>query len=176
MTFHYTTANIGPYCVSLARGKSGQVQKFRFPIPVQKGNDIAQALLIVAGRIQVHWSTGSEYDIELGIGESFALDHARRPLAVNEELTLFASSDCAFLCVSAVGIAQKVHMDRFKLSAGEGISVARFDLVAVAGAESTVRINSGDDARGIRLIYPKTRDLNISATTPSILGVFSFCN
>lgn len=176
MTFRYTTANIGPYCVSLARGQSGQIQKFRFPVPVQKGNDIAQALLIVEGKIQVGWSTGAEFDTELGVGGSFALDQGRRPLAVNEEMTLSAATKCAFLCVSAVGSAQKVHMERIRLSPGERTSISRYDLVAVAGPDSAIRVNNEHDFHGIRLVYPKTQELDVVATAPSLLGVFSFCN
>jgi hypothetical protein len=174
MTFRYSTAFIGPFCVSHARGKTGQIQKFRFPVPVPKNEDIAQGLLILDGRIEINWSTGPQYDTELGVGASLTLDQVERPLAINEEMTLTAITDCEFLCVSPIGIEQKVHLERHHLDAGDRMETNRYDLIAIAGADSTVRVNGSDLKAGPRLLYARSSELEIHADTPSTIGVFSF--
>lgn len=173
MGFQYTNAYIGPFCTSYAQGAAGDIQKFRFPVPVLSREHVAQGLLITEGEIRLNWSDRS-FDTTLGPGGSFPLDRPGIPLAINAELTLTALSRAAYLCVSAVGIEQKVVLDRMSLKPGECVSIERYALLAICGPEAQVRINGGEAQTGIRLAYARDGELNVESLTPTLLGKFSF--
>lgn len=174
MSFQYTNAYIGPFCVSYAQGGIGEIQKFRFPLPVISREHVAQGLMITEGEIRVAWSHDPACDTTLGPGGSFALDRPGIPLAINAEVTLTALSPCAFLCITAAGIEQKVELERFHLDADAHLEAERYSLIAIAGSESIVRINGGEPKKGARLAYGKRSALEIDALTPTIIGKFSF--
>jgi hypothetical protein len=174
MDFTYTTAYIGPYCVSLARGKSGQVQRFRFPVPFSSVEEVSQGLLVTEGRILLSWSIGPEYDAVMGPGGSFVLDSVGHPMSVNEELAHEALEDCSFLCVSAVGIEQRVDLMRYWLKTGEKVLIERYSLVAITGSDSLISVNGRSPQRGARLFYARSTELEITAHSDVVVGRFAF--
>lgn len=174
MSFRYTNAYIGPYCVSYAEGDAGQIQKFRMPLPIVSREHIQQGLMITEGNIEVIWSPEDGESITLGPGGSFALDRPAIPLAIDAEVTLKALSDCAFLCVTAVGLEQKVELERTRLAPGETYTAERYALVSIAGDNPAVRVNGGSVQHGSRLLYARTTELNIEAISPIVVGKFHF--
>lgn len=174
MTFRYTNAYIGPFCVSYAQGKEGEIQKFRFPLPVISRDHISQGLMITEGDIEIKWSHGEDYGGVMGVGGSFALDGPGVPFAINTEATLKALGRCAFLCVTAAGIEQKVFLERYRLAPGETMVAERYALVAVAGPDAEVRVNGGEVRKGIRLVYGRSGETTVEAVTPTVVGKFQF--
>lgn len=174
MSFHYTNAYIGPFCVSYAQGETGQIQKFRLPLPIISREHIQQGLMITEGDIEVTWSPDSDEGIVLGSGGSFVLDRPALPMAINAEVTLKALRDCAFLCVTAVGLEQKVELERYQLAPGERLAAERYALVAVGGNAPVVRVNGGEPLKGSRLLYARTTELDIEADTSAVIGKFFF--
>lgn len=175
MKFIYTNAYVGPYCVSYAEAQAGDTQIYRFPLPVISREHLGQGLMITEGKIRVIWpeSAGSASHI-LEEGGSFALDGPAIPFAINSELTLEALTPSAFLCVTATGIEQKVHLDRYYLEAGDEIIAERYALIAVAGTESLVAINGREAVKGIRLLYGRDSEITVCAVTRCVIGKFSF--
>lgn len=174
MGFQYTNAYIGPFCTSYAEGSPGDIQKFRFPVPVLSREHIAQGLMITKGDIRLTWVPDGECDATLGPGGSFAIDRPGIPLAIDAEVTLHALTPCGFLCVTAVGIEQKVRLDRYHMAEGERVSIERYALAAVAGEESLVSVNGDEPQKGIRLVYARDGEVEIVAVRPSIVGKFYF--
>ncbi|MBI2308428.1 MAG: hypothetical protein HYU78_14080 [Rhodocyclales bacterium] len=174
MSFEYTNAYIGPYCVSYAQGEAGQTQRFRLPLPVVSREHIQQGLMITEGDIRVVWAHRPDEAAVLGPGGSFVLDRPAIPLAIDAEVTLTAVRDCAFLCVTAVGIEQKVELERHTLSPSERVTAERYSLVSIAGENPVVRINGGEPAQGVRLLYARNSEMEIEAVTSAVVGKFFF--
>jgi hypothetical protein len=172
MTFRYTNAYVGPFCVSYAEGNPGEIQKFQFPYLVMSREHLAQGLMITKGRIRIDWSFSEEFSRDLDEGASFAVDGPNVPLAVDAEATLSAMTPCAFLCITAAGIEQKVFFEKCKLKPGESMSAERYSLVAIAGDDTQVKVNGGDVQKGIRLIYGRNAEIQVEAVSSAIVGKF----
>lgn len=173
MYFQHSNAYIGPFLTSYARGEAGDTQKYCFPIPVLSRAHVAQGFMVMDGEIRLNWSD-QRFDTTMGIGGSFPEDSPGIPLAIDAEVTFTALRRSAYLCVSAVGIEQKVILDRFALREGERIMVERYALLAVAGEKANIRINQKELRAGIRLVYARDGELEIEALAPVHLGKFSF--
>lgn len=174
MAFTFKTAFIGPYAVTLAKGHVGDTQKFRYKVPATP-EYMAQGTFVLEGKILANWSSGSSDDQVYDVGGCLSADRVfkKRLLMLNEDLTLTALGNSSYICASAVGIEQRVHVERFKLAAGEEIEVPRYDLLMIGG-DSAVRINDGESKQGVRLVYARSTALRIRAEAPSILGTLSF--
>lgn len=175
MTFAYQGAYIGPFSVSVGRGQDGEVQKFRYPVPVKRVEDfIAQALFVLSGRMRLSWSTGAEFDKELGVGGSFTEDAPQgRPMALDEELTVRSVGPSAYVCVAAVGMEQKVWMERRVLGEREALQVGRFELAVVAESSHGVRVDGRAVAPGPRFFYGRSKAFELAAAGPVACAVFS---
>jgi len=157
MSFTYSGAYVGPYSVSLGRGKKGEIQRFRFPVPCRSDDELGNAQIILGGQISVSWTSDESSFKELGVGGSLYLDQRDRPLpAVNEEMTLRALSDCSYLCIAAVGVEQRVFLSRHYLEPGEHTVVDRYALLAVAGDDVEIQINGTPPKKGIRIVYARS--------------------
>lgn len=178
MSFAFTCAYIGPFCVSHGRGKREEIQRFRFATQAESMRHLGYTPMVMDGRVRVAWSTTPDRPgIEMGVGGSFLYDQFDRPApAVNEEMTITALTDCSYLCVVASGIQQRVQLERHELAARGQVTVDRFCLVAIAGADSSVRINGSSPKTGIRVVYARSADLVIEADSRCVIGVFSLCN
>ncbi|MBL8474809.1 MAG: hypothetical protein JNK71_01870 [Methyloversatilis sp.] len=174
MSFKYTAAYIGPFCIALGRGKAGDIQRFFFSIPRTIDEELGSAQFVTEGRIGITWKSDRKFDSELEVGGRLYHDTAKPPPAINEEATLIAITECAYVCVSASGIAQAVHLNVVSLDAGETITMDRYSLIAVGGKDSSITINGSEARNGPRIIYARSSELTIEARAPSVMGNFSF--
>lgn len=175
MTFTYQGAYVGPFSVSVGRGKDGELQKFRYPVPVKRVEQyISQALFVLTGRMRLSWSTGEQFVRDLGPGGSFTEDAPEgRPMALDEELTVQSMGSSAYVCVAPVGIEQKVQMRRTVLQPGQALSVPRYDLAVIADSPSTVFLNGKRLSAGPRFFYGRHRGFELGADGPVHCAVFS---
>lgn len=175
MSFIFNTAYIGPFAVSLAVGKAGEIQKFRYKIPVHK-DLISQGTFVLAGRIQASWSGGFSKDQVFEAGSNLAHDrqYQKAPLVLNEDLTLTALTDCAYICSSAVGIEQKVIIERYDPRADQEIVIPRYELLLVGGEDAAISINGGPVKKGPRLVYARSSELVVHTHSHSPLASLSF--
>lgn len=151
------------------------MQRFRYPVPVRKlEQHFAPRMLILSGRMHLSWSSGPEFDRELGPGGSFTGDAAEnRPLMLDEELTVRLQTEGAYVCVSPVSIEQKLIMRRMQLQPGECIEVPRYDLAVTADSAHAVLADGQTMPAGPRLYYGRNRDFKLSADGPVECAVFS---
>lgn len=175
MSFVYQGAFIGPFSISVGRGTEGQIQKFRYPVPVKHiERYIPQALFVLSGQVKLSWSTGSEYDTVLGVGGSFTDDAPSRPIAVDEELQVKALTDASYVCVGPVGFEQKVRMERHLLQSGHTLEVPRYDLAVVGDDSGEIEIDGNKVVPGPRFFYGRTRAYHLQGTNrPSQCAVFT---
>jgi len=175
MSFNYQGAYVGPFSVSVGRGKDGEMQKFRYPVPVKRVEQyISQALFVLAGRVLLSWSTGEQFVRELGPGGSFTEDAPDgRPMALDEELTVLSLGSSAYVCVAPVGIEQKVYMRRSVLQPGEALHVPRYDLAVIADGPNVALLDGSRLASGSRFFYGRNRGFKLSAEGPTHCAVFS---
>lgn len=173
MGFAFKTGYIGPYAVTVGQAYSGDTQKFRYKVPPSKDN-IAQGTFVLEGRILASWSSGSSKDqiFETGANLSTDRQYLKKVLTLNEDLTLTALTNCAYVCASAVGIEQKVHFERLRLEAGEEIAIPRYELLLMT-ADSSLTINGGATRSGTRLVYARTNELVLKAGAACTLGTLS---
>lgn len=175
MSFNYQGAFIGPFSVAVGRGQNGELQKFRYPFPATRTHEhFFQALFMIEGRVEMRWSNGAPSVKELGVGGSFTEDDPKdRPKAVDEELTIKSIGDSAYVCVSPVGVEQKVRMHRTVLQPGESLEVPRHELAVTADSPYPVRVDGRQLAAGPRFFYGRTREFRLSADGPVACAVFS---
>jgi len=173
--FTFTTAYVGPFAVSLGTGRAGDHQKFRYKIPPKK-ELIAQGTFVLEGDRQASWSSGFSKDQVFKPGANFNSDRAfeKQVLILNEDLTLTALTDCSYICTSAVGIEQKVQLDRHHLKPGDELVVPRYELAVIAGIDSSVSINGSPQKIGPRMVYARSRELVITTQSNAIVGILSF--
>lgn len=175
MSFQIQSAYVGPFSVSVGRGRTGEIQRFRYPVPVrQLEQHFAPRMFILSGRMHLRWSSGPEFDRELGPGGSFTEDAAdNRPLMLDEELTVQLQEDGSYVCVAPIGVEQKLAMRRVQLQPGECLEVPRYDLAVTADSAHAVIANGRSMPAGPRLYYGRHHDFELSADGPVECAVFS---
>lgn len=175
MSFNYQGALIGAFSVAVGRGRDGELQKFRCQLPTNRTNDhFSQALFMIEGRVELSWSTVSEFFKELGVGGSFTEDDPKgRPMALDEELTIKSIGDSAYVCVSSAGVEQKVRMHRTVLQPGDSLDVPRHELAVTAHSPYAVQVDGRQLAPGPRFFYGRTREFKLSSDGPVACAVFS---
>lgn len=174
MSFRYTAAYVGPFCIALGRGNVGEIQRFFFPVPRAIDEQLGNEQFVTEGRIGVTWKSDNKYNTELEVGGRLYHDAMKPPPAINEEAILTALTDCAYVCVSASGIAQAVHLEVVHLEPGERVAMDRYSLIAVGSKDSSITINGGEARTGPRIVYARSSELTIEARTPCVIGNFSF--
>lgn len=176
MGFNFKTGYIGPFAITLGRAHQGETQKFRYKVPEAGRSHIPQGTFILEGKFLANWSSGASDDQIYETGGNLADDRQfkSRPLVLNEDLTLTALTEASYVCVSAVGIEQKVYVERLKLSPGQEHVVPRYELLLVGGGDSAVHIGEHGLRRGARMVYARTSELVVRAEHETHIGVMSF--
>ncbi|MGC4061896.1 MAG: hypothetical protein QM749_14020 [Aquabacterium sp.] len=172
--FKFSTAFIGPFAVSVGTGRAGDTQKLRYKIPPSK-ELIGQGTFVLSGSLHANWSSGFSKDQVFEVGGNLSTDRVfeKKVLILNEDLTLTALTDCSYICTSAVGIKQKVHMDRQALEPGQALVVPRYELLVIGG-DAAVRINGKAPSAGPRLVYARSQELHIEAQSAAVVATLSF--
>lgn len=165
MSFVYKGAYVGPFAVSVGSATDGQIQKFRYPVPIKKvKHHMPQGVFILSGRMHLSWSTGTESDLELGPGGSFVEDASDdRPLSLEEELTVRSLGNSSYLCVAPVGTEQRVRMQRIMLQPDSGVEVPRYDFAAVVESQYNVFLDNQKVPAGPRLFYGRNRSFELKS-------------
>ena len=164
MSFSYTAGYIGPFSVSVGRGRDSHIQRFRLPLPFNL--EIArQSTFIVSGRLSLNWSTDASYCKELGPGGAFVEDAPpNRPIAVDEELTIKAIGDSAYVCVETIGVQQKVRMQRLIIEPGKTLQVPRYDLAIVADGDHVLYADGREYPGAPRILYGRTKAFELQSS------------
>lgn len=175
MSFSHDNAYVGPFFISVGSGKSGAIQRFRYPVPVKNLNEhLTSRTFILSGRMHLSWSSGSQFDRELTAGGSFTEDAAvGRPLMLDEELSVRSQGDSCYIHVAPTCIEHKLMMRRLLLQHDEPIEVRRYDLVVTAASENVVVSDGRNMPPGPRMYYGRTRGLELRANGPVACAVFS---
>lgn len=174
MSFTYTAGYVGPFSVSVGRGRDGRIQRFRHPLPIHRIELSRQATLIVSGRMALTWSTDETFRKELGPGGAFVEDAPpNRPMAVDEELVIQAIGDSAYVCVEAIGVQQKVRMQRFVIEPGNPIQVPRYDLAVVAQGDHPLYADGRELPAGPRIFYGRTKAFELQSSHPIACAVIT---
>lgn len=175
MSFNHQSAYVGPFAISLGMGKPGDIQRFRYPVPVKNLDaHLKSKIFVVAGRLNLSWSSGPEFDTELRAGGSFTEDATEgRPLMLNEELIVRSQGDSRYVSIAPIGLEQRIGMRRVLLQRGERIEVQRYDLAITAESDNTVLRDGKKMPPGPRIYYGRTRGIELESNGPVNCAVFT---
>lgn len=174
MPFDHQEAYIGPFLVTMGKGRAGASQTFMFPIPPRYAvREALPAMLLLEGKARLAWSTGAQFDLDVGPGTSFLAGGQDRPTALEEQLTLTATEDCTYLSIETAGREQTVQTTVHGVVPGEALSVPRYALLALLPSKAAYLVNGLAADRAPRLIYAKTGPMTISASTAARCAVFT---